>query len=263
MMRQADRRKSSLFGQTLAGCGHGFTLIELLVVIAIIAIMAAILFPVFSQAREKARQTSCLSNLRQVGLGVMMYAQDYDETYPKVLLDYYCVLWPPTWGNFCPWQGMLQPYLRNVQMLLCPSSGYRATYVAPDGNTYPVTVHGHYGIDQVFGYRMSAIVSLASLKNPADKVFAVDVWDQRSATYTTRPFWWNWLGPPGYYQPADRHMDGNNLAFSDGHAKWLNARQTRCTERWYFEGGAFTYQGDRQVNPNLVEYNCTATGPTD
>ena len=62
-----------------------FTLIELLVVIAIIAILAAILFPVFAQAREKARQTSCLSNLKQIGLGLMMYTQDYDETYPMNL----------------------------------------------------------------------------------------------------------------------------------------------------------------------------------
>jgi prepilin-type N-terminal cleavage/methylation domain-containing protein/prepilin-type processing-associated H-X9-DG protein len=85
MMQQTNRRRSSLFGQTWAGRGHGFTLIELLVVIAIIAILAAILFPVFSQVREKARQTTCLSNLKQIGQATMMYVQDYDETYPSHL----------------------------------------------------------------------------------------------------------------------------------------------------------------------------------
>jgi len=82
MMRQADRRRSSLVGQPWAGRGHGFTLIELLVVIAIIAILAAILFPVFSQVRAKARQATCLSQLRQIGTAVGMYTQDYDETVP-------------------------------------------------------------------------------------------------------------------------------------------------------------------------------------
>jgi prepilin-type N-terminal cleavage/methylation domain-containing protein/prepilin-type processing-associated H-X9-DG protein len=106
---------------------RGFTLIELLVVIAIIAILAAILFPVFAQARESARKTSSLSNTKQQGLGVMMYTQDYDEFYP-------CNSWdtPPldatTYDARVPryltamqWVFRVQPYVKNMQIFVCPS----------------------------------------------------------------------------------------------------------------------------------------------
>ena len=95
---------------------RGFTLIELLVVIAIIAILAAILFPVFAQAREKARAAACLSNGKQMALGLMMYAQDYDERLPRV--------WTPTFGaknGPRDWKDDIQPYVKNVDVFRCPS----------------------------------------------------------------------------------------------------------------------------------------------
>src|SRR4051794_6200959 len=94
-----------------SGNRTGFTLIELLVVIAIIAILAAILFPVFAQAREAARKTTCLSNCKQLGAALMQYCQDYDET---IVLNSY--------GSDASWADMLQPYIKNDGILVCPSS---------------------------------------------------------------------------------------------------------------------------------------------
>src|SRR5438045_2165890 len=102
---------------------NGFTLIELLVVIAIIAILAAILFPVFAQAREKARQISCLSNEKQIGLGFLQYCQDNDETFPYGL----------SLGNgtYTAWPDAIQPYMKSTKILSCPDDGPAG---APDPN---------------------------------------------------------------------------------------------------------------------------------
>ncbi|MFN4180181.1 MAG: DUF1559 domain-containing protein, partial [Armatimonadota bacterium] len=107
-----------------SGKAHGgFTLIELLVVIAIIAILAAILFPVFSQAREKARQSSCTSNLRQLNMGLAQYVQDYDEKFPNYFWGEGCDSNNPLYPNpySATWFRGIYPYVRNLQLYACPS----------------------------------------------------------------------------------------------------------------------------------------------
>jgi prepilin-type N-terminal cleavage/methylation domain-containing protein len=132
---------------------NGFTLIELLVVIAIIAILAAILFPVFAQAREKARQTSCISNNKQDALATMMYSEDYDELYPPAfgyytgigwMYNYYCPVpynspcgngCGPTWTNWASmdWPNVIQPYTKNFQVFVCPDASPTPTIYATGG----------------------------------------------------------------------------------------------------------------------------------
>jgi len=127
---------------------RGFTLIELLVVIAIIAILAAILFPVFARAREKARQASCQSNLKQLALGVMMYAQDYDERFPT---RYYV---PTGWTSGFQWSNVIEPYVKNWDLFKCPST---AAY--------------SYGWQQGYlNYR-----KLAEIQSPSETVMLCDV----------------------------------------------------------------------------------------
>ena len=109
------------------GAGRGFTLIELLVVIAIIAILAAILFPVFAQAREKARATSCLSNEKNMGLAILMYAQDFDEVNVPERL------WLPDPGKKISFRALLQPYVKDKKVFVCPS--------APDLSTHRTRCH--------------------------------------------------------------------------------------------------------------------------
>src|SRR2546427_6300511 len=118
---------------------RGFTLIELLVVIAIIAILAAILFPVFAQARDKARQASCLSNAKQLGIAVTMYVQDYDETFFwQAAWDEERELgagsWGPSFKSYIRWPTAHLPYIKNQQVFKCPSDrNPNRSYCAPPG----------------------------------------------------------------------------------------------------------------------------------
>ncbi|MBC7288466.1 MAG: prepilin-type N-terminal cleavage/methylation domain-containing protein, partial [Armatimonadetes bacterium] len=132
---------------------RGFTLIELLVVIAIIAILAAILFPVFSRAREKARAVTCISNMKQMGLAFMMYVQDYDE------------IFQPTYR----WKERLDPYMKNTELFKCPSRPQLPWYYG----------HGYNGAAGFAGNQYSDfnMKSLAQIASPSYKILAV-VWDR-------------------------------------------------------------------------------------
>jgi len=212
---------------------RGFTLIELLVVIAIIAILAAILFPVFAKAREKARQSSCLSNVKQLVLAELQYAQDYDETLSGI---WQCEVAP---GNSYIWEVVVAPYVKNTQVFYCPSNRAGVGYAKIYGNDAPINKNSRY----TSGYLTYAGVvrgsaSLGLIARPAEIVLLADCWpNQRhipslgvwkitvdedgdgipeSSTYGagTTQYDYNGLEP--------RHNDGANIGFCDGHAKWFN-----------------------------------------
>jgi prepilin-type N-terminal cleavage/methylation domain-containing protein/prepilin-type processing-associated H-X9-DG protein len=187
---------------------RGFTLIELLVVIAIIAILAAILVPVFNKAREKARQTSCVSNLKQMSLAVLMYAQDYDETFPGGAGmgsdGAGTVTWAPAW-----WAA-IQPYVKNTQIYVCSSHG--AAPAAYDTG-WPIS----YGCNPSFmGWRVGA--ELAQVDNNAETIM---LGEKNIGDYPVYPSDTDPAGPLGPFRVDCRHNEGANYAFMDGHVKWL------------------------------------------
>ena len=209
----------------------GFTLIELLVVIAIIAILAAILFPVFAQAREKARQTSCLSNLKQIGTGIILYADDYEEelppriiglplnedpSYPRLALANETQDWTAA-GNARWWTYMdsLFPYVKNVQLFVCPSVGKKISSYG-----YNVFLGGWYCNGDV-------PITHAQIKEPSTTVFLGD----SMINYTATPILISGLGAHmlgaqewgGTIKNAKRHNGGSNFCFVDGHAKFYKS----------------------------------------
>lgn len=190
----------------------GFTLIELLVVIAIIAILAAILFPVFARAREKARQTSCLSNLKQLGMAVVMYAQDYDETLPSYRLA------SSSPGCQINWWNQITPYVKNAQVLICPT-------VAQTG--------GGYGSNLGHSMPCGRQLTLAQIRRPAQTMALIDSGLDGCTTQDgiESSSAWHAQCPVCQYcvrlmygcGASPRHNGGANGAFVDGHAKWYKA----------------------------------------
>ena len=240
---------------------RGFTLIELLVVIAIIAILAAILFPVFARAREKARQASCQSNLKQIALGEMMYDQDFDE------MCHYCVgegtgynfmggggcggcfqRYEANWGNLCAGPGRnyapLTPYIKNTQLWHCPS--------APDEFR---SYNWNRGCDR----RKIAVITA-----PAQTPMFADA--SQSLTGGNANIAWmthNWgdvntdanccnSGPAAAGQPnfrphhiSDIHHGGANIAFWDGHVKYMNMSGIPAGRR----GSGIKFAAEDPVSP--------------
>ncbi|MEO6908353.1 MAG: DUF1559 domain-containing protein [Abditibacteriaceae bacterium] len=209
--------------------GGAFTLIELLVVIAIIAILAAILFPVFARARENARRASCLSNLKQIGLGVMMYTQDYDERYPTEvdpgpsrwagMVNFTDGLTDPTKVN---WLSGIYPYTKSWQVLICPSATDTTYNPGPDIRPNGNNRNSYEGNNVIFRYGTG--LNQAAIIASANTIIAHEVGSTVDSTYL-RPFLDPSGGPygGGYVYPYEGtavHLEGSNFLFCDGHAKW-------------------------------------------
>ncbi|MBI3922522.1 MAG: DUF1559 domain-containing protein [Armatimonadetes bacterium] len=192
----------------------GFTLIELLVVIAIIAILAAILFPVFARAREKARQTSCVSNLKQLGLAFMTYVQDYDEQMPGAAQNDALTSFGSVYGHWVVAtvppvdvaNGGLYPYVKNEQVYRCPSDSNYATKKL----SYSMNVY-------------CAWKALAEAQADSTTILLVD----ESATLND-----GYFAPPTDI-PSFVHNGGANMAFLDGHVKWMKQSQVTAAN-WTF-----------------------------
>jgi prepilin-type N-terminal cleavage/methylation domain-containing protein/prepilin-type processing-associated H-X9-DG protein len=235
----------------------GFTLIELLVVIAIISILAAILFPVFARARENARRASCMSNLKQIGLGVMMYTQDYDEKYPPDVNSSGTVAKPedgwwysPGGVNWIFWQQTIYPYTKNDQIYICPSKDISA-YTGVSRFLY-----GGYGINTLLSTPSNRTpASLASIQLPASTYHIIDATNWRIEPYYAVEYNSGFGQVPGTASlikkgPASpsadlesgRHLEGVNVEFADGHVKWLKSslvfqESVPCYKDSYCRGG--------------------------
>lgn len=221
---------------------RAFTLIELLVVVAIISILTAILFPVFAQAREKARAIACISNLKQIGTAILMYTEDNDGTYFEIPYDAPAPTPPAT---LTAWSDLLQPYIKNTGVFTCPdTSSNEDTY---QNFNYPTpNYHVSYAINEfMFNEDDANPLGLPTpqphnenkLSAPAQIGMAADgrwayswhfcvpnasgvfasYWDQSDSQY------WGYgdlTGPANNPSPVPHHTGGTNFVFADGHAKW-------------------------------------------
>ena len=248
--------------QSAAQPKKGFTLIELLVVIAIIALLAAILFPVFARARENARKSSCANNLKQIGLGVLQYVQDYDETLP-----------PPCIGSPCDsgqgsWAQRIYPYVKSAQLYACPSNpaaknDREAAYPAMNA---PAIKRGYGGSAHFFGWDGNKALAIATITKPAQKIMICETGNIGQAVHAHAD--WDtgtlfrdrgWAG----------HLTTINLTFGDGHVKAL--RPTATMDRFNMWGafvdntdtvpgclaGSWNTNDDAQ-NPNCDEVSTGA-----
>lgn len=202
---------------------RGFTLIELLVVIAIIAILAAILFPVFARAREKARQSSCSSNCKQIALGILMYAQDFDEKFGNLGI---CGL---PYGY--RWPDMVYPYVKNSQLFICPSINEQACC---SGINVPIHSYGF----NIWNYRANGWYQVVKIERPANTILIGDNTGNCVRLLSDRcviPGCGCYSGQSpvqSNHLLTDRHNGGANYGFCDGHVKWLKTRVPTAASGW-------------------------------
>jgi prepilin-type N-terminal cleavage/methylation domain-containing protein/prepilin-type processing-associated H-X9-DG protein len=209
---------------------RAFTLIELLIVIAIIAILAAILFPVFARARENARRASCQSNLKQIGLASMQYSQDYDERFVPASA---CGDANPPCNVDIRWPQLLDPYTKNKQIYKCPST----TFTWDDNPGWTNSGYVPYGINfNVFGYR-SRTVPTSLIEMPSETLAFADVYAPNASAPYNNPLGARhvyYVTPPGggfdgQDALADRHLETCNTLFVDGHVKAMKKAELNKT----------------------------------
>jgi prepilin-type N-terminal cleavage/methylation domain-containing protein/prepilin-type processing-associated H-X9-DG protein len=226
---------------------RAFTLIELLVVIAIIAILAAILFPVFAQARDKARQAVCASNLKQIAAAMHMYSQDFDERIPSLTVD------APgdkrASGKQIGWPIVIQPYVKNEQVFYCPSypilKPYRSLSSSVDSQW--LIPYGYNDVVATYGANTSGGHTWAELEYASHTIMVADDQEARvglgyynlfssygnsrcwSYTDKTNPPWIQTVG-----QLHGRHSGGANIAFCDGHVAWMRVPGVVTRDDSYF-----------------------------